>query len=185
MKHKRQYLAGTKFIPGIVVALLLLLASCAPAEYPESEEHIPQDANRIILVQEGLPPAAVYADVVNVLKNDGYEIVAEDKALDVKSMHDLVDGDESLTFTAVKQVRGDMALRIMGKAEKTPGGSRLIAGAEYASTIRTPLPSWQNARWTNKRAKEAFFTALEQLRHSSYDAVDFETLVGVEQDNVG
>lgn len=183
MKLRIRQLTLLPFAPALLASLLLLLfTSCATTPYYAGlQERIPDDANIIILIQEEAPPAEVYVDAIHSFERSGYEIVASEETMEINSLTDLFDQDGALTFSATKQVDADMALRITGRADVAKEGGRLIASAEYATTMNTPLSEWNDARWTNDRPREAFFTALEQLRHTGYDALDFEIRVGIAQ----
>lgn len=178
MVHKK--LKPTLLTAIFVIGSFILFAGCAgPQSATITEgviEKIPENANRIVLIQEQRPPASVYVDMIHVLRLKGYDIRYSEENMDIDYLTDMLD-DEPLVFTARKQVNDDLALWIKGNVEMTPGGGKLVASVNYAENVNAAADEWKNARWTDGQSKLAFFEGLETLRSSHYDALDFE--VGV------
>ncbi len=144
------------------------------------EKRIPDGANRILLRQTQVPPADVYADAINHLKRQNFEITASEETYDENILTNITES-RPLVFTAKKQINDTLAIRIMANVEKCDGPlcGRLIASVDYAKDVDASIPEWKHARWTDPPAKNAFFKALEILRGTSYDFMNFEVGVAV------
>ncbi len=159
------------------VSVLFFVGFALPA-FAQMEQTIPENANRIIIEQEGVPPADAYVDAINMFELMDWEIIASEETLILDNLREIND-TEPLVFAAKKQVTDDMALRISGNVDAIPGGGEMMISAEYAEDVDTPVPEWKQASWTSGKAKEAFQKTLDIIRHSAYDAVDFEIGVSV------
>jgi|GEM_PF-1502640 len=170
------------FAVGLGLLLVLGLAFGIAAQDIRTrgvEMRIPDDANRIVLEQEGVPPADVYVDAVRYLEMKDFEMLVSEETFATDALESLLEA-APLNFSARKQINDTLALRITGDVSKIPGGGRLIASVEYADSVDTPIPEWKQAAWTTEPAKNAFFKALEIMRGTRYDAMDFEVGVAVE-----
>jgi len=164
---------------GLVLALGGFLTTTASAQMNGVDtEDIPDEANRIVLIQESVPPANVYVDAYNTLQRLDYTINSSATTLDTESLQEFLDEDP-LIFTAEKQVNDKMALRLSLNVEKTAAGGKLVASAEYAENLNAPTTEWKQAKWTDGLAKDAFFSAFETLRNAQYSAIEFESGVAV------
>jgi len=163
----------------LAATLLLSLTGFAQAQQFGILSQIPEDANRVVLEQEGVPPADTYVDTYNLMRTADFQIIDSEETLELSSLRDLIAEGDPLVFTAKKQVRDDLALRISFNIETTPGGSKLIASAEYADDVNASIPNWNQATWTDGEAQDAFAEALDIVRHARYDAMDFEIGVAI------
>ncbi|MBD3275008.1 MAG: hypothetical protein GF372_06830 [Candidatus Marinimicrobia bacterium] len=142
-------------------------------------EDIPNNANRIVLQQEEVPPADVYVDMINLFNLQDWEITYSEENLDTDNLEDILE-NEPLVFGAKKQITNDLALWISGNVEGTAAGGIMIASVKYAGDVDTPVADWNDARWTMGKAQTAFFEGLEAVRGARYDAMDFDVGVMVE-----
>ena len=144
------------------------------------EKRIPQGANRILLRQTQVPPADVYADAINHLKRKNFEITASEETFDENFLASITES-RPLVFTAKKQIKDTLAIRIMANVEQCEGPicGRLTASVDYAKDVDASIPEWKHALWSELPAKNAFFKALEILRGTSYDFMNFEVGVAV------
>ncbi|MBD3223836.1 MAG: hypothetical protein GF313_03855 [Caldithrix sp.] len=143
-------------------------------------EEIPQGANRIILIQEGVPPADIYVDTYNLLRNMDFQITASEETLVIRDLRDILENDP-LVFAAKKQINQDLAIWMVFNCNVAPGGGKLIASARYAENVDSPVAQWQPAKWSSGKAQQAFIEALDIIRHGRYDAVNFEIGVAVSE----
>lgn len=141
-------------------------------------EDIPRNANRIILEQEQQPPADMYVDAMQFLRNAGYDITKAEDAMETQSLNDLAE-NRPLTMNAEKQINDDMAIQITLNVNTTPGGSELIASAFYADSKDVSEANWNEASWTDGKSKKAFEKAFFALRQGTYDTITFESGVAV------
>jgi len=164
----------------IMIGGLLLVSACHTMSQKAIPygiaNKIPQGANRILLRQEAVPPADVYADALNYLKRHDFEVTASQEILETDSLEDLLERSP-LTFAAKKQIKANLAIRIVGNVNAYAGGGILIASVEYAPSVDKPIAQWKKAKWNSGKSQEAFFKGLDVLRGTRYDAMDFE--VGV------
>lgn len=172
-----------KFSWGKIVTALFfsgavaLLTSCATTQdvgFQDIAEEIPDNANRVFLVQEGTPPADVYVDMINILQLADWKLTYAEDNLETDNLEDMLQ-DAPLVFEARKQITDEMALQITGNVEATAAGGQIIATIEYANSVDTPTGDWNDAVWTTGKEKMAFYEGLESLRHARYDALEFES----------
>lgn len=166
----------------ILFGAFTVLSGCAATQTGTPAgvaEEIPNNANRIVLEQEEVPPADVYVDMINLFQLQGWEVTYAEENLDTDNLEDILE-NESLVFGAKKQITSDLAVWISGNVEGFAEGGRMIASVKYASDIDTPIAEWNDARWTRGKAQTAFFEGLETVRSARYDAMDFEVGVMVE-----
>ncbi len=182
MRYLTKHTGNFGSLLSLLVAVVLLFAFTSNVIAQESPmgviEDIPDGANRIIMVQEGVPPADVYVDTYNLLRTMDWKITASEATLVMSDLRDLLD-DEPLVFAAKKQIQDDLALWMSFNANVSPEGGRLIASAKYAEDVNTPVGEWKQAAWTSGKAEEAFIDALDVIRHARFDAMDFEVGVAV------
>ncbi len=169
----------------IIMGGLLIVSAChtlPQRTLPYGVAHeIPQGANRIMLKQEAVPPADVYADALYYLKRHDFKITASQELLDTDSLEDLLES-APLTFAAKKQIKDNLAIRILGNVNAYAGGGILIVSVEYASSVDQSIAQWKKAKWTSGKSQEAFFKGLEIIRGTRYDAMDFEVGVAITSD---
>ncbi|MCF7803560.1 MAG: hypothetical protein K9N46_02480 [Candidatus Marinimicrobia bacterium] len=173
----------------VLVALLVATGLLIPtmsahlnAQVPNSwglTSKIPEDADLILMQQEGVPPADVYIDALLSFKRQNYELKHSENTFDPAELEGIILGDSPLVFVAKKQVTDDLALEITANVQPIPGGGKMLASVRYAESVEADVGEWKQAKWTEGKAKEAFFRGLEALRQTRYDAVDFETGVVV------
>lgn len=182
MKYVTKQLSKSGSILSLLVAVMVLFAFTGTMFAQQAPmgivEDIPDGANRIIMVQEGVPPADVYVDTYNLLRTKDFQITASEESLVLSDLRDILN-NEPLVFAAKKQIRDDMALWMTFNVNTTPAGGQLIASAKYAEDVNTPVGEWKQAAWTSGKAEEAFIEALDVIRHARYDAMDFEVGVAV------
>jgi hypothetical protein len=165
-----------------VFGVFTVLSGCAATQTGTPAgvaEDIPNNANRIVLQQEEVPPADVYVDMINLFELKDWELTYSEENLDTDNLEDLLE-DEPLVFGAKKQITDDLALWISGNVEGTAAGGIMVASVKYARDVDTPVAEWNDARWTRGKAQTAFFEGLETVRSARYDAMDFEVGVMVE-----
>jgi len=180
MRTTQSFIRGLSvLVAGAFIGLFLTGCAATSKSIPHGVlEEIPQNANRVILDQEGVPPADVYVDALMTLKNQGFDVVSSKETLDLDKLSDILE-NEPLVFAARKQIQPDLAIRITGDARTIPGGGRLIASIMYANNVNDNIEQWKDARWSSGKSREAFFQGLEILRGTRYDAMDFEIGVAV------
>jgi len=180
MKTKKSFFRSLSVIvSGVFISLFLTGCATTSKSIPHGVlEDIPQNANRVILDQEGVPPADVYVDALMTLKNQGFSVVSSKETFDLDKLSDILK-NEPLVFAAKKQIQPGLAIRIAGDARTVPGGGRLIASIMYANDVNDDIEQWKDASWTSGKSREAFFQGLEILRGTRYDAMDFEIGVAV------
>ncbi len=170
---------------GLAVILIgSFLIGCAGTDQPFPHgvlDKIPQNANLIMLDQQGVPPATVYADALITLQNQHFQIVSSKNTLDIDKLSDILK-NEPLIFSAKKQIQPDLAIKITADARSMAGGGRLIASVKWAPNVNDSVEQWKDARWTSGIPREAFFEGLEILRGTRYDAMDFDIGVAITPD---
>ena len=161
----------------LLSALTLFSVGCASSEQaaaptvaeeeqaaaPTVAEEIPEGANRIVMDRQEMteeltvdtPGLAFYVDARQHLEENGYEIETADE-------------EELFLTTAPKQLEDGLALRLNINIDPAPGGSRLIALAEYAPSVTAGANAWQEASWTGGQAQEAFSAAVDMMQNLSY-----------------
>jgi len=183
----RNFMKSTVHIStiAIIVGLLIpFLPASAQAQVPNDwgvAGEIPEQANRIILDQEGVPAADVYVDALYTLERQDFKITDSEDTFNIDELSDIIADGIPLVFMARKQITDDMAIEISANVMTIPGGGRLVASVKYADSVETDVPNWKQAKWTEGRAKEAFYRGLETIRGIRYDAMDFEMGVAVER----
>jgi hypothetical protein len=167
----------------VILGFAFLAVSSASAQLGSYgiEQRIPENANLIVMEQEGVPPADVYIDAYNMLKMQDFEITASEETLVARTLRDILK-DHALVMAAKKQIDDDLAIWIKCKSETMPGGGRLISSVEYTEDVNAPISQWERASWDydDEKARQAFFEALDILRHAAYDAISFRIGVMVE-----
>jgi len=175
-KTQRNSLSLLLILP-LLIALVFVGGPAFAQQLPTRvAEQIPNGANRIVMVQEEVPPADVYVDTYHLMNTMDYQITASEETLEPSSLEDILDR-EPLVFSAKKQVRDGLALWFTFNVDATAGGGQLLTSVKYAENVNAPLPQWKQAAWTQGKAKAAFADALDVVRHARYDAMDFQVKV--------
>lgn len=125
------------------------------------------EANEIILVQKGAPPAEFYTNTYNLMQTQGYQITASPNTLKFNVRN--IMKNQPLAFSARKQVNSHLALWITYNFKPIPGGGELLASVKYADNVNAPFSQWKSANWTNPQSKKAFLTGLNLIQHTEYD----------------
>lgn len=175
-KTQRNSLSLLLILP-LLLALVLVSGPAFAQQLPTRiSNDIPSGANHIVMVQEGVPPADIYADTYNLMKIMDFQITASENTLEPSSLEDILD-QEPLVFSAKKQVNDNLALWFTFNVDAVSGGGQLMSTVRYASNVDAPVSQWKQAKWTNGKAKSSFTDALDIIRHARYDAMDFKVKV--------
>lgn len=184
MKLKKYLNIFPNFILLIVLTLFLTIPIFSDKTVPRGVENkIPENANRILLRQTEVPPADVYVDALRHLQRKGFEVTASEETFDDNLLEEITES-RPLVFSAKKQINDTLAIRILANVEKCDGPAcgLLIASVDYAHNVDVSIPKWKHASWNKPAEKNAFFKALEILRGTSYDFMNFEVGVAVSTD---
>ena len=139
---------------------------------------IPENANRIIMQQEGQPPADMYVDAVQFLEKRGYNVINAENPLETESLSELTE-NKPLVLRAEKKVSKNLSVQIAVNVNAMPGGSDLTASVYYADSADVAAGHWNQATWTEGDSKKSFNLAFQDLRRGTYDTIHFESGVAV------
>lgn len=165
------------FVISVTVGLLFTTHLQAGEEvHTPLDTQIPNEANVIVLEQESTVPAEMYLDALQYMQRAGFKVTHSENTVDPDSLT-FTSKSAPLTFSVEKQLDENLALRINYNVNAIPGGSELVARAEYTENISDKGTQWNEAQWTHGKAKKAFYTTLQSLREATYDKIYFETRV--------
>ena len=139
---------------------------------------IPENANRIIMQQEGQPPADMYVDAVQFLEKRGYTVINAKNPLETESLSELAEHNP-LILRAEKKISKDRTVQIAVNVNAVSGGSELAASVYYADSMNVTAGHWNQASWTEGDSKKSFNIAFQDLRRGTYDTINFESGVAV------
>lgn len=176
---KETLLKTTKMIVSLLLAVVFTGTIFAgEKDVQPVARDIPENANRIIMQQEGQPPADMYVDAVQFLEKRGYKIVNAENPLETDSLSELTE-KKPLVLRAEKKVSKDLTMQIAVNVNTMAGGSELAASVYYADSADVTAGHWNQASWTEGDSRKSFNIAFQDLRRGTYDTLRFESGVAV------